>query len=115
MRVHLLYFNLPEKYKDHLEHVRRGRSQAISPSKLSSNMSSTDQSHPNTGHQSQASSSNQSRSSSSATQLNGTLENRLPHTIEGSSKSLGSYRPGSRRDEGPETGYFEVPVEYAGM
>ena len=105
-----------EKYKDHLDRVRRERSQATSPTNLSNGLTTSNQSP--RGHYNQSESSihdqtwpsscDQSRPSSSAALQNGTSRSPLPLS---SSRGAGKYGQSKHLVETPEAGYFEGPAE----
>ena len=109
-------FYFPDKYKDHLERVRRDRSQPTSPSNLSNGLASIErsqqglygQSESSILDQSWSSAQDESRPSSSVPFQNGTSRSPLPLS---NSRSLSRYTQGTQRDDTPEDGYFEGPVE----
>lgn len=106
-----------DKYKDHLERVRRDRSQQSSPSNLSNGFVNIDQSQPSSYDQSEPiahdqtwpRTRDQSRPSNSATFQNGTSWNHLPVS---SSSHLDKYASQSTYQEDvPKAGYFEGPAK----
>ncbi|XP_074610552.1 tyrosine-protein phosphatase non-receptor type 13-like [Acropora palmata] len=98
-----------DKYKDHLDRVRRERSEAISTSNLSNGATDIDrmqqgQSDHSIYDQSFTSIHDVSRPNSSATAENGTLRSPLPLS---DTAGLRRYRETVQKDNMPMVGYFE--------
>ncbi|XP_022779941.1 tyrosine-protein phosphatase non-receptor type 13-like isoform X3 [Stylophora pistillata] len=104
-----------DKYKDHLERVRRERHQQSSVNSLTNGFTSMEQSQPSSYDQSEvispdqswSRSQDQSRPSNSATLQNGTSWKHLPSS---SSKTL-DQQATTYEGEYPKDGYFEGPIK----